>query len=166
MSEDPGSGSHADGGAHETGRARAEGLRRSLVEYLTAVHAAYVAAASQYGADPGSLPLAGAPFSVAVVAADQLHLLATRDELPPLRTHERPVAVDDPPLRWQVRFLDVSVLPELASTEPVERADVLRLLGVSASLYHLVVDLAGSLDGHQAMHAGAGLAHAHLTARP
>jgi hypothetical protein len=153
MSEDPGP------------RARAEGLRRSLVEYVRAVHEAYVAAARGYDADPGTLPLAGAPFTVAVVAADQLHLLATRDELPARRPHEQPVTDEAQPLRWEVRFLDVSVLPELASAEAVTSADVLRILGVSASLYHLVVDLAGSLDGHQAMHAGTGLAHAHVAAR-
>jgi hypothetical protein len=147
-------------------RARAEGLRRSLVEYVRAVHDAYVAAAHGYDADPGALPLAGPPFTVAVVAADQLHLLATRDELPAPRPHEQPVTDETPPLRWQVRFLDVSVLPELASTEAVASADVLRILGVSTSLYHLVVDLTGSLDGHQAMHAGSGLAHAHVTAQP
>jgi hypothetical protein len=147
-------------------RARAEGLRRSLVDYVRAVHASYVAAARGYDTDPATLPLAGSPFTVAVVAADQLHLLATRDELPAQRPHEQPVADEALPLRWQVRFLDVSVLPELSSTEAVTSADVVRILGVSTSLYHLVVDLSGSLDGHQAMHAGTGLAHAHLTAPP
>jgi hypothetical protein len=147
-------------------RARAEGLRRSLVEYVHAVHGAYVAAARGYDEDPETLPLAGPSFTVAVVAADQLHLLATRDELPALRPHEQPVTDEVPPLRWQVRFLDVSVLPELGSTGAAASGDVLQILGVSTSLYHLLVDLAGSLDGHQAMHAGTGLAHAHLTGEP
>ena len=143
-------------------RERAAELRRSLVAYVQAVHAAYVDAARRRGAAVDGLPLAQGPFTVAVVAADQLHLLATRDELPPLLPHEEPIEDEALPLRWHVRFLDMTVLPELGSAEEVSGADVLRLLGVSTSLYHLVVNLDGSLDGHQAVHAGTGLANAHM----
>jgi hypothetical protein len=139
---------------------RAEALRGALVDYVRAVHTAYLEVAEGRSAEPGALPLGGAPFSVAVAAADQLHLLATRDRLPPLRAHEEPIADAVGPLRWEVRFLDVSVLPELAGA--ADGSDVRRILGVSTSLYHLVVNLAGSLDGHQAVHAGTGLANAHL----
>jgi hypothetical protein len=146
-------------------RARAAGLRGALVEYVRAVHAAYVDVAAHRETDPALLPLAQGPFTVAIAAADQLHLVATRDPLPATRPHEQPVDDEIAPLHWQVRFLDVTVVPELAVVSAEDPGHgVLEVLGIGASLYHLVVNPAASLDGHQAMHAGTGLANAHLAA--
>lgn len=137
----------------------ARSLRQALVDYVRAVHAAYVGAA---GEAVGELPLAREPFTVAIVAAAQMHVTATVDPLPPLAAHERPVDDELGPLRWQVRFLDATVLPALAA--PGE-AGVRELLGVQTVLYDLEVRSSASLDAHQAMHAGTGLANAHLSAR-
>jgi hypothetical protein len=141
--------------------ARGGGLREALARYVTALHEAYLAAAGEHA---GELPLAAGRFTVAVVAADRLHLLATRDALPPQRPHERPTESEAPPLRWQVRFLDASVVPALARGDAA-RVDVPHELGVTTVLYHLLVEVDATLDDHHAMHAGTGLAHAHLAAR-
>jgi hypothetical protein len=140
--------------------ARGGGLRGALDRYVTALHVSYLAAAGDHASE---LPLAAGPFTVAVVAADRLHLLATRDALPPQRPHERPTEGEAPPLRWQVRFLDASVVPALARGDSA-RLDVPDELGVTTVLYHLLVEVDATLDDHHAMHAGTGLAHAHLAA--
>lgn len=137
---------------------RGGGLREALAGYVAALHRSYLAAAGEHA---GTLPLATATFTVAVVAADRLHLLATRDPLPAPRPHERPVDDAAPPLRWQVRFLDASVLPGLARGDAA-RLDVPAELSVTSTLYHLLVEVDATLDDHHAMHAGTGLAHHHL----
>lgn len=145
---------------HPAPAPRGGGLRDALAGYIAALHESYLAAA---GDRAHELPLATTPFTVAVVAADRLHLLATREPLPAPRDHERPVEDTAPPLAWQVRFLDTSVLPGLARGQDAP-LDVMHELGVTTSLYHLLVEVDASLDDHHAMHAGTGLAHAHLTA--
>lgn len=137
-------------------------LRRSLSRYVKAVHDAYVDAAQRRATDSALMPLADAPFTVAAVAADQLHIVATREPLPPVAPHEQPIADQSGPLYWQVRFFDVTVLPELATTPLASAGDVFGVLGVSHTLYYLVVTPAATLDGHQALHTGTGLATAHL----
>jgi hypothetical protein len=137
-------------------------LRRALADYVHALHGAYLDTLRARAAAPDVLPLGIAPFTVAVVAATGLHLVATRDDLPTPRAHEEPVTASLPPLEWTVRFLDVSVVPELAAVTTDAAADLLTVLGVTAPLYHLVVSLDGALSPHQAVHAGAGLAHTHL----
>lgn len=140
-------------------------LRRSLSRYVKAVHDAYVDTAQLRATDPALMPLADAPFTVAAIAADQLHIVATREPLPPVAPHEQPIADQSGPLYWQVRFFDVTVLPELATTPRTSASDVLDVLGVSHTLYNLVVTPAATLDGHQALHTGTGLANAHLGER-
>lgn len=144
-------------------RAAARDLRQALADYVKAVHSAYLSAARERGANVDALPLAGEPFTVAVVAADQLHLVATRDPLPEVQSHERPVDDEVGPVRWQVRFLDTTVVPELGDAAADVQTDVLDLMGVSDPLYHLLVRTTGSLDSHQAMHAGTGLGNAHAS---
>ena len=113
-------------------------------------------------AEPRDLPLGDGPFTVVVAAARELHVLATRDALPPVGARE--VVVDGalPGLTWSVRFLDPSVLPELAEATRPDGPDVRDVLGIDHVLYHLTVAVDGALTGHQAVHAGAGLAHADL----
>jgi hypothetical protein len=158
-------GADPDDGA-DRARAGAADLRRALVAYVHAVHEAYLVAGADPDGDVTDLPLAVAPFTVAIVAGGQLHLVATRTDLPELRPHEEPVDDAVGPLRWQVRFLDVTVLPELASVAgtPDPTAAMLDLLGGPDRLYHLQVTLDGSLSPHHAMHAGTGLGHAHRAA--
>lgn len=145
-----------------------EGLRRALAAYVAALHEAYLEVAGRAAPDRlDELPLAGAPFSVAVVAAPDLHLVATREPLPALAVHEEPLWGELGELSWQVRFLDATVLPELgAEPDPARsaRERVLAALGVGATLYHLMVGSDTALGPHHAMHAGTGLANAHLGA--
>lgn len=137
-------------------------LRAALVDYARALHEAYLAATPGDGADT---PLAHAPFTVAIVAAGQLHLLATRDPLPDVRPHERLVEARSGPLTWHVRFVDASVLPALGVSPPADGSvDVVEELGVTQVLYHLIVGVNATLTEHHAMHAGTGLAHAHAAA--
>lgn len=137
-------------------------LRDALAEYVHALHESYVATAVDRGADVTDLPLAGAPFTVAIAAADQLHLVATRGELPRVRPHEEPIAGHLDPLHWTVRFLDSSVIDELGRTSGLDTPTVKKLLGIQSTLYHLMVQVDAALTPHQAVHAGAGLASAHL----
>lgn len=145
-----------------------QALREALTGYVRALHEAYLGAVQRRGAPVEATPLARAPFTVAVVAAERLHLVATRQQLPPRRSHEQVADERLGPLEWQVRFFDRSVLPELG--EPWSAAtggdggepDVLALLGITDSLYHLMVELQAALTPHQALHAGTGLANAHL----
>lgn len=152
-----------DGGQDER-----QDLRSALAAYVRAVHESWAVTVEGAGAEVDELPLGGEPFSVAVAAAGDLHLLATRDELPPVAPHERPVHDGVGGLTWTVRFLDGTVVEGLAggaawdSTEG--SPDVRDLLGVDRVLYHLTVALDGSLSGHHALHAGSGLARSHLAA--
>ncbi len=164
----------ADGGAAATSRdapasptdAEPGDLRRGFAAYVAALHEAYLEAVDAAGsAATEELPLAEAPFTVAVVGGPGMHLLATRDPLPPLAAHEQPLSGQVGPLSWQVRFLDPTVEPALSAPVPsgVEPTTHVRsLLGVTTSLYHLVLGPDSALTPHHAMHAGSGLANAHL----
>ena len=144
-------------------------LRQAFAAYVAALHEAYLAVADRAAPDDlAALPLAGAPFVVAVVAAPQLHIVATRDPLPARAPHEQPLWGELEPLRWEVRFLDPTVVPELGrppepDVEPRQR--VLDVLGIEGTLYHLILGPDASLTPHHAMHAGTGLANAHLAER-
>ena len=144
-------------------------LRRGFAAYVAALHEAYLDTVERAGpAAAGALPLAEAPFTVAVVGGPGMHLLATRDRLPPLASHEQPLSGEVGPLSWWVRFLDPTVVPALGSPLPggIEPTEHVRsLLGVTTSLYHLVLGPDSALTPHHAMHAGSGLANAHLAAR-
>lgn len=135
-------------------------LRAALADYIRALHRGWLERVQDAGAEVGDLPLGADPFTVAVVAARGLHLLATRDELPPVADHEQVVTDELDGLSWEVRFLDPTVVPELADLD--DDADVAMLLGVSTTLYRLDVALDGALSPHQATHAGHGLASSHL----
>ncbi|MGL5852047.1 MAG: hypothetical protein ACRCZD_14815, partial [Phycicoccus sp.] len=120
------------------------------------------------GAPPaarGRLRLYDPGLTVIAAGARNLHVVATTDRLAPPAGPE--VAVEDAVdgIRWTLRFFDPAVLPALGlvetSTAPAHQA-VRRVLGVSTVIYHLVVQPGAQLGGHQAMHAGAGLAMDHL----
>lgn len=135
-------------------------LREALAAYVRTLHRAWLDRVKDAGAEAGDLPLGAGPFTVTVVAARQLHLLATRDELPPVADHEQIVTDELDGLSWQVRFLDPTVVPELADLDA--DTDAAALLGVGTTLYRLDVSLDGALSPHQATHAGHGLASSHL----
>ena len=147
--------------------ARARALRQQLAAYVAALHEACVAATAEAGHEPSDLLLADAPFTVAIIAGRGLHVVATRDELPPLRDHEQVPVGHLPPLEWSVRFVDATVVPGLGARpaavggdqpehDPVDVAP--RDIGIEHVLYHLRLDAAGELSTHHAMHAGTALA--------
>ena len=140
-------------------------LRGALADYVHALHQSWWEAVRGAGVDPSSLPLGTGAFTVAVVAAQELHLVATRDPLPARAAHEQPIEGRLGELAWEVRFLDATVVPALAGPVPADGGDVTDLLGIDTTLYHLRVSVDGALSPHQAMHAGTGLAHAHLPSR-
>lgn len=137
-------------------------LRSALADYVHALHQSWWEAVRGAGADPATLPLGTGAFTVAVVAARELHLVATRQPLPARAAHEQPIEGRLGELAWEVRFLDATVVPELAGPAPDDGDDITDVLGVDTTLYHLRVSVDGALSPHQAMHAGTGLAHAHL----
>jgi hypothetical protein len=147
-----------------------EAMRQAMAAYVRAVHQAYLDTVAQAVAieEARTLPLAKGPFTVAAVGAGQLHVIATRDLT--LQPDEREVAIEEELglLRWTVRFLDPVVLPKLGmidDTGPWGGAVVVETLGLGSVLYQLTAALEGSLSPHQAIHAGVGLANAHLTGR-
>lgn len=139
-------------------------LREALAAYVRTLHQGWIDRVRGAGVDVEDLPLGGEPFTVAIVAARRLHLIATRDPLPPVAAHEQVVDDELDGVTWQVRFLDPTVVPELAELD--EEAHPADLVGVSTTLYHLEVSLDGALSPHQATHAGHGLAASHLEGRP
>ena len=68
-----------------------ERMRAAVADYVTALHQAYLAQADTFPpAVRGAMPLlTGGPLNVAAVGARNLHLLATREGLGPLRGQER-----------------------------------------------------------------------------
>lgn len=140
----------------------AHDLRAALADYVHAVHRSWLDVVRGAGGDPADLPLGGQPFGVAVAAARELHVVATRETLPPVAPHEQVVDGHLDGLRWQVRFLDPSVVPALAEAARPGGPSVRDVLGLDTVLYHLTVSIDGSLTGHHAVHAGGGLARAHL----
>ncbi len=141
---------------------QARDLRDALAAYVAAVHRSWLDTVRDGGADPATLPLGTGPFVVVVAAARELHVLATRDPLPPVAPHEQPVDAHLDGLDWQVRFLDPTVVPELADAARPDGPPVREVLALDTVLYHLAVSVDGSLTGHQAVHAGGGLARTHL----
>jgi hypothetical protein len=155
-----------------------EEMRQAVADYVTAVHRAYLTStATLPPAVAGALPLlAGDSFSVLAVGAGDLHLIATRHSLPPLRGPEVEWegAVDG--LCWRLRFYDPVVLPELgllharpgtACSRPSDGdagEEVRQVLGIRTWLYHLVASPASGLTPHHAGHAGVALANGHAAA--
>ena len=113
----------------------------------------------------GQMPLlAPGPLTVAAVGARNLHVLATRDSLGPLRSPEVELSGSVEGLSWTLRFFDPVVLPELAlideSAGPAF-SEVRHALGVGTVVYHFVAEPGAGLSGHQAAHVGTGLAGGH-----
>ncbi|HEY0813929.1 MAG TPA: hypothetical protein VGE11_11680 [Pseudonocardia sp.] len=147
-----------------------ERMRTAVAEYVTALHAAYLAQADTFPpAVRGGMPLlrAEGQLHVAAVGARNLHLLATHEGLGPLRGQE--VAVDGalPGLAWTLRFYDPVVTPALGLIEEREApayAEVRNALGVTTVVYHVVAQPGSGLTPHHAGHVGSGLAAGHTAA--
>jgi hypothetical protein len=146
---------------------RAEGMRAAMADYVRSVHQAYASgAAGQPPAVRGRLLLYGEGLTVLAAGARNLHVVATTDRLAPPSGQE--VALEDEVegIRWTLRFFDPVVLPALGLVDESDGpayVPVRRILGVSTAIYHLVVQPGAQLSGHQASHAGAGLAMDHLS---
>jgi hypothetical protein len=147
-----------------------EDLRQAVAGYVQEIHRAYVDQAATFPpAVRGAMPLLAAHrFTVAAVAARNLHLLATTEDLGPL--HGQEVALDSElgGVSWQLRFFDPVVLPELALIDEAAGPafeDVKRALGVTTVVYHFVAQPGAGLSGHQASHVGTGLANGHSAVR-
>jgi len=131
-----------------------EHIRLAVGEYVAAAHRAYAAAV----APPGGL-LRGDPFAVLAVAAGDLHLIATRQTLPAPAVGEVVIEGEADGLRWQVRFYDAGLVPDLGRVPPGpdSAAEVRRVLGITTWLYHLVASPA-RMNEHHARHTGLALA--------
>ncbi len=143
-----------------------EAMRSAVAGYITALHRAYVAQADTFPpAERGRLPLfAGGPLMVAAVGAQNLHLIATREGLGPLRGQEVELDGELPGLRWSLRFYDPVVAPPLGLIDERERpayAEVKQALGITTVVYHVVAQPGAGLDPHRAAHVGTGLASGH-----
>jgi len=150
-----------------------ERMRAAVADYVTALHGAYLAQAETFPpAVRGAMPLLtggprGSRLHVAAVGARNLHLLATREGLGPLRGQE--VAVDGslPGLDWTLRFYDPVVAPALgliSEDDGPAYAEVRSALGVTTVVYHVVAQPGSGLTPHHAGHVGAGLAAGHTAA--
>ncbi len=146
-----------------------EQMRAAVAHYVEEIHRAYVAQALTFPAGVrGRMPLlAPGPLTVAAVGVRNLHVLATRDSLGPVRSPEVELSGSVEGLSWTLRFFDPVVLPELAlideSAGPAF-TEVRHALGVGTVLYHFVASPGAGLSGHQATHVGAGLAGGHSAA--
>src|ERR1700730_16201150 len=104
----------------------------------------------------GGMPLlAPGPLTVAAVGARNLHVLATRDSLGPVRSPEVELSGSVEGLSWTLRFFDQVVLPELAlideSAGPAF-TEVRHALGGGTVVYHFVASPGAGLSGHPAAH--------------
>jgi hypothetical protein len=146
-----------------------EGMRAAVADYVTALHRSYLAQADTFPpAVRGRMPLlAGGPITVAAVGARNLHLLATREALGPLRGQEVELTGELPGLAWSLRFYDPVVTPALGLIDEREEpayAEVKHALGVTTVVYHVVAQPGSGLSPHHAGHVGSGLASGHSTA--
>jgi hypothetical protein len=143
-----------------------EQMREAVARYVEEIHRAYTAQALTFpAAVRGRLPLLEpGPLTVAAVGARNLHVLATRDSLGPLRGQEVELSGAVEGLTWTLRFFDPVVLPELAlideSSGPAF-GEVRHALGVGTVVYHFVAEPGAGLSAHQAAHVGTGLAGGH-----
>src|SRR6478672_11843859 len=129
-------------------------MREAVAHYVAEIHRAYIAQAMTFpAAVRGGMPLlAPGPLTVAAVGVRNLHLLATRDSLGPVRGPEVEVPGS------------VEGLPSLALVdESVEPAfgEVRHALGVTTVVYHFVASPGSGLSAHNAAHVGTGLAGGH-----
>ena len=148
---------------------RPEQMRAAVARYVEEIHRAYIAQALTFpAAVRGRMPLlASGPLTVAAVGARNLHVLATRDSLGPVRGPEVEVAGSLEGLEWTLRFFDPVVLPELSLIDESEGpafGEVRHALGVSTVVYHFVASPGAGLSAHNAAHVGTGLAGGHSAA--
>ena len=122
-----------------------EQMRAVVAHYVEEIHRAYIAQALTFpAAVRGQMPLlAPGPLTVAAVGARNLHVLATRDSLGPVRSPEVELLGSVEGLSWSLRFFDPVVLPELAlideSAGPAF-GEVRHALGVGTVVYHFVAE--------------------------
>lgn len=146
-----------------------EQMREAVARYVEEIHRAYAAQALTFpAAVRGRMPLlAPGPLTVAAVGAHNLHVLATRDPLGPVRGQEVELPGSVEGLSWTLRFFDPVVLPELAlideSAGPAF-GEVRHALGVNTVVYHFVASPGSGLSAHAAAHVGTGLAGGHSAA--
>ena len=146
-----------------------EQMRAAVAQYVEEIHRAYAAQAMTFpAAVRGRMPLlAPGPLTVAAVGARNLHVLATRDSLGPVRSPEIELSGSVEGLSWTLRFFDPVVLPELALVDESDGpafAEVRHALGVGTVVYHFVASPGAGLSAHQAAHVGTGLAGGHSAA--
>jgi hypothetical protein len=146
-----------------------ERMRAAVADYVHALHRAYLAQADTFPpAVRGAMPLlAGGELHVAAVGARNLHLLATREGLGPLRGQEVSLPGSLPGLSWDLRFYDPVVVPDLgliSETDGPAYAEVRHALGIGTVVYHVVAQPGSGLTPHHAGHIGAGLAAGHSAA--
>jgi len=146
-----------------------EQMRAAVAQYVEEIHRAYVAQAMTFpAAVRGRMPLlAPGPLTVAAVGARNLHVLATRDLLGPVRSPEVELSGSVEGLSWTLRFFDSVVLPELALIDESGGpafGEIRHALGVGTVVYHFVAEPGAGLSGHQAAHVGTGLAGGHSAA--
>jgi hypothetical protein len=144
-------------------------MRAAVAGYVQEIHRAYVDQAATFSPGvQGRMPLMTAGrITVAAVAARNLHLLATAEELGPPRGQEVALTSEYGGIGWDLRFYDPVVLPDLGLLEERETPafeEVKRALGVGTVLYHVVAQPGAGLSGHQATHVGTGLANGHSSA--
>jgi hypothetical protein len=150
-------------------RHNAKRMRQATTGYVDSIHRAYTTEITSLPpAVRARLPLvACGPFEVAAVGLRNLHILATHDKLATCGDDALEVQGSEPPLSWTLRFYDVGVLPPLRTLDESKEPavdDVRRVLGISGTLYHLVLQEDATLSAHWAQHVGAGLANSHAAA--
>src|ERR1700759_5447553 len=93
-----------------------QNMRAAVARYVEEIHRAYLAQALTFpAAVRGGMPLlAPGPLTGAAGGGRNLHLLATRDSLGPVRGPEVEVPGSLDGLSWTLRFYDPVVLPSLA----------------------------------------------------
>lgn len=143
-----------------------EQMRAAVAGYVQEIHRAYIDQALTFTPGVrGRMPLmSGRPFTVAAVAARNLHLLATAESLGPAVGQEVELAAEYRGIAWQLRFFDSVVAPELALVDETGGpafAEVRHALGIGTVLYHFVAQEGAALSGHNATHVGTGLANGH-----
>jgi hypothetical protein len=141
-------------------------MREAVAHYVSEIHRAYIAQAMMFpAAVRGGMPLlAPGPLTVAAVGVRNLHLLATRDLLGPVRGPEVEVPGSVEGLSWTLRFFDPVVLPSLALVDESSApafGEVRHALGVTTVVYHFVASPGSGLSAHNAAHVGTGLAGGH-----
>lgn len=146
-----------------------EAMREAVAGYVQEIHRAYVDQAATFSPGVrGRMPLmAASRITVAAAAARNLHLLATTEQLGPLRGQEVATESEYAGVSWQLRFFDPVVLPDLGLLEERDAPafeEVKRALGVGTVLYHVVAQPGAGLSAHQATHVGTGLANGHSAA--